>query len=100
MVPFLKINNKIYKEFKKEKKNLLINDSDEEDEKEIKNLVNIMELNQKDDKNKIIENKNIIKEKKDDENDNLEYKLLIKLNDLIKGENQFNLFIYYYSFYR
>jgi hypothetical protein len=57
-----------------------------------------MELNQKDNKNKINDNKNIIKEKKED--DNLEYKLLIKLNDLIKGENQFNLFIYYYSFYR
>ena len=55
-----------------------------------------MELNKKDDKNIINDNKNIIKEKKED--DNLEYKLLIKLNDLIKGENQFNLFIYYYSF--
>ena len=114
-VPFLKINNQIYKEFKKEKNSLFDDfddgnenniyneynkNDDEEDEKEIKNLVNIMELNQKDDNNKIIENKNIIKEKKDDENDNLEYKLLIKLNDLIKGENQFNLFIYYYSFYR
>ena len=113
--PLLQINNQIYTEFKKEKKsilfesdkenNIFINENnkiEDEEEKEIKNLVNIIEANQKGDKNKIIENKNIIKEKekeKEDENDNLEYRLLIKLKELINGNNKFELFIYYFSSY-
>ena len=113
--PLLQINNQIYTEFKKEKKSILFesdkennifingnNKIEDEEEKEIKNLVNIIEANQKGDKNKIIENKNIIKAKekeKEDENDNLEYRLLIKLKELINGNNKFELFIYYFSSY-
>ena len=117
-IPFIQINNKIYSEFQKEKKSKLffydaeesikINSiEDEEDSKDIKNLVNIINFKEKNEEinninyinNSMIGGNNNIIIEDNEEKDKYEYILYIKTSDLIKGENKFDLFIYYYSFY-
>lgn len=109
LIPLMQINDKIYEKFKKSKrplipvddnKNIKKNENnlieDEEDKSEIINIVNCFEKNEniiKEDKeNKIKDNQNV------DENDDYQYILSIKLADLIKGTNKFELFISYYNF--
>ena len=107
MIPLLKINDKI-KEFKKEKKEIIdhtmiknkkeiINDDDEDsnDNKEIINIMNNINDGEKN-KNKIIEKNNNFY---DYENETMEYVLTVKLDELFKDDNRFEIFVYYYYFY-
>ena len=84
IIPFLQINNGDLKEMIKEKK-IKDNDIGIKD-----NDIDIKENNIKD------KNDNIIIGNESNNND--EYKLLVKINELIKGDNKFYIFIYYYSF--
>ena len=110
LMPLLKINGKI-KEFIKEKKTAIDNmmikninknkriEYDEEDDKEINNIINSIG-NKKNNKNIIIEKNNSFSfDENVNENDNMEYVLTVKLNELIKNDNRFEFFIYYYYFY-
>ena len=93
LFPLLRINDKI-KEFKKEK-NSIIDDMMIKIKNENNNIYN----NRINDEEK---NNNIIFEAIDDydnDNQNIEYVIIAKLNELIKGNNRFELFVYYCIFY-
>ena len=107
MIPLLKINDKI-KEFKKEKKEIIDHtmiknkkeiiiddDEDSNDNKEIINIMNNINDGEKN-KNKIIEKNNNFY---DYENETMEYVLTVKLDELFKDDNRFEIFVYYYYFY-
>ena len=109
----------MYTEFKKEKNSKIFFDNvkeikrsgnnsiieDDEEDKEIENILSDIKFNEKK-ANKINNNKkieeeteNIIIEIDKEKNDDYEYIFSIKLSELIKGKNKFQLFIYYYYFY-
>ena len=107
LIPLLQINDIMYTEFKKEQESSLFFDDiqdikkngnniivdEDEDDKEIKNMLNNIKFNDKN-LNKINieeENKNKNIEIDDEENDNYKYIFSIKLNELIKGVNKFQL---------
>ena len=107
LIPLLKINDKI-KEFKKEKKEIIDHtmiknkkeiiiddDEDSNDNKEIINIMNNINDGEKN-KNKIIEKNNNFY---DYENETMEYVLTVKLDELFKDDNRFEIFVYYYYFY-
>ena len=104
LFPILHINDKI-KEFNKEKKfiinRMIIKNKKEKDivndeEDNNKNINIINSINNED------KNKNLIIESNFDynnDNDNMKYVVAVKLSDLIKGNNRFELLVYYYYFY-
>ena len=120
LIPSIQINDVLYTEFKKEKVSSIFFDNiqvqdikkneiniieDDEDAKELKKVLGNLKFNEKNinkmNNNSIIEeeNKNKIIEIDDDENDIYKYILSVKLSELIKGKNKFQLYIYYYYIY-
>ena len=118
LIPLLQINNVMFTEFKKEKNSTIFFDDvqeikknanniieDDEDDNEIKIMLNDIKFNENslniinNSKNIEEDNKNKIIEIDNEQNDNYKYVFSIKLNELIKGKNKFQLFIYYYYLY-
>ena len=109
LFPILEINNKKIEEFKKVKKqllnfvdsenNIINNDIDEDDEKDLNNIIQFFKLKNNNINNNNNENENIMLENKDNKEEEFEYMASIDINDIIKGNNIFSLFIYYCSFH-